>query len=568
MVSSGRLGLGHGVDEGDQLVVGREREAVGVHLAQLGQALVPQLGVPGVVVAVGAEAQLHVELGHGGHPAAEHLEQAHLDPLVVADPAGRLLHAEDARAAPGGPTARRAPAASSDQPTLDPPVCAENGRYRGTASRALTLRSSHSGGDLAKDDGDEDEAGAGELDGGEGVAGDGGERAPRTPVRRGAARPPAPAGPSAGRSPGARRRARWRRARWRRRRPGRRRGSRSRRARSPGSAQPAPTTVTCTAARRMGSCRWAVSPRITTWPAKAIAQPEGEQLALAEAARCPAAARVGEEDEADHRDGDAGEGHRVGSPAEEDEPEERHEHDQEVGDERRGGRARVLEADGLQHVAEQQGDPGHGAVAHARAGLAGRRRAIEPQDGGGDEEADGEERDRLHPLDRALHGDERAPEADRRDHEGEVAAAFVEQSGARPTVWRRSCASVQSTATLSSKGVPEAGDRARSRPRRRRRVRRAPTSRRSPTEPARAGSRGGGRRRSRPRVDPSDAADAPGAPPAAGPRAVGRGGGDAGADPRPARADGGDRRGAHRSDLARSRPSSSRCPSSRCCAAG
>ena len=75
---------------------GRDAEAVGVHLAQLGQALVPQLGVPGVVVAVGAEAHLDVELGHGGDPAAERLEQAHLDPLVVTDAAGRLLHVEEA----------------------------------------------------------------------------------------------------------------------------------------------------------------------------------------------------------------------------------------------------------------------------------------------------------------------------------------------------------------------------------------------------------------------------------------------------------------------------------------
>ena len=92
----GRFGLGHGVDEGHDLVVGRLGEAVGVHLPQLGQALVPQLGVPGVVVAVGAEAHLHVELGHGGHPAAERLEQLHLDPLVVADPAGRFLDVERA----------------------------------------------------------------------------------------------------------------------------------------------------------------------------------------------------------------------------------------------------------------------------------------------------------------------------------------------------------------------------------------------------------------------------------------------------------------------------------------
>ena len=92
----GRLGLGHGVDEGDHLVVGRQREPVGVHLPQLGQPLVPQLGMPRVVVAVGAEPHLDVELGHGGHPAAQHLEEPHLDPLVVADPARRLLDGENA----------------------------------------------------------------------------------------------------------------------------------------------------------------------------------------------------------------------------------------------------------------------------------------------------------------------------------------------------------------------------------------------------------------------------------------------------------------------------------------
>ena len=74
---------------------GGHGQPVGVHLAQLGQPLVPQLGVPGVVVAVGAETHLHVELGHGGDPAAERLEQLHLDPLVVADAPSGLLDGEE-----------------------------------------------------------------------------------------------------------------------------------------------------------------------------------------------------------------------------------------------------------------------------------------------------------------------------------------------------------------------------------------------------------------------------------------------------------------------------------------
>ena len=91
----GRLGLAHGVDELDHRVVRGLREPLGVHLAQLGETLVPQLGVPGVVVALPAEDELHVELGDGGDPAAERLEEAHLDPLVVADAAGGLDDAEE-----------------------------------------------------------------------------------------------------------------------------------------------------------------------------------------------------------------------------------------------------------------------------------------------------------------------------------------------------------------------------------------------------------------------------------------------------------------------------------------
>ena len=101
-------------------VVGRLGEPIGVHLAQLGQPLVPQLGVPGVLVAVGAEAHLHVELGHRGDPAAERLEQLHLGPLVVADATCRLLDVERARAARAGPTARTVPSACADRPRVPP----------------------------------------------------------------------------------------------------------------------------------------------------------------------------------------------------------------------------------------------------------------------------------------------------------------------------------------------------------------------------------------------------------------------------------------------------------------
>src|SRR5207248_3016275 len=57
---------------------------------------VPQLAVPRVLVAVRAEAHLHVQFGDGGDPTAECLEEPHLDPLVVADPASRLLDVEGA----------------------------------------------------------------------------------------------------------------------------------------------------------------------------------------------------------------------------------------------------------------------------------------------------------------------------------------------------------------------------------------------------------------------------------------------------------------------------------------
>ena len=86
---------------------GGTRQAIVVHLAQLGQPLVPQLGVPGVVIGVAAEHHLHVELGNGRDPAAEHLEQAHLGPLVVADAARRLLDGEQAGQLPAVPGRER-----------------------------------------------------------------------------------------------------------------------------------------------------------------------------------------------------------------------------------------------------------------------------------------------------------------------------------------------------------------------------------------------------------------------------------------------------------------------------
>src|SRR5438270_5257964 len=92
-----RLRRGHRLHELHHGVVRRLGEAVGVHLAELRKALVPEVGVPRVLVAVRAETDLDVHLGDGRHPSAEGLEEAHLHPLVVADAASRLLHAEQPR---------------------------------------------------------------------------------------------------------------------------------------------------------------------------------------------------------------------------------------------------------------------------------------------------------------------------------------------------------------------------------------------------------------------------------------------------------------------------------------
>ena len=108
------LRLGHRLDESLHRVVGRHGQPLGLHLAQFGQALVPQVGVPRVVVAVRAEAHLHVELGDRGDPAAERLEQLHLGPLVVTDPARRLDDVERTRAVRAGPTVRTAPSCRTD----------------------------------------------------------------------------------------------------------------------------------------------------------------------------------------------------------------------------------------------------------------------------------------------------------------------------------------------------------------------------------------------------------------------------------------------------------------------
>ena len=103
-----------GVDEGHQLVVRRDREALGVHLPQLRLALVPQLGVPGVVVAVGAEPE--PRRARGRWPScAQHLEQAHLDPPSICRQAGCLLDPEDPRAHTPIPRRERR-SASLDQP--------------------------------------------------------------------------------------------------------------------------------------------------------------------------------------------------------------------------------------------------------------------------------------------------------------------------------------------------------------------------------------------------------------------------------------------------------------------
>src|SRR5690606_28382078 len=68
-----------------------------------GEALVEQLRVPGVVVAVRPEARLHVDLGRRCDPPADHLEQAHLEPRVVAEATCSGLGVEDARDLPPVP---------------------------------------------------------------------------------------------------------------------------------------------------------------------------------------------------------------------------------------------------------------------------------------------------------------------------------------------------------------------------------------------------------------------------------------------------------------------------------
>ena len=65
----------------------------------------PLLGVPGVVVAVGTQHELDVELGHRRHPSAHYFEQPHLHPPVGAGQAevdiARAAHTTVVVEAPG-----------------------------------------------------------------------------------------------------------------------------------------------------------------------------------------------------------------------------------------------------------------------------------------------------------------------------------------------------------------------------------------------------------------------------------------------------------------------------------
>ena len=242
-------------------------------------------------------------------------------------------------------------------------------------------------------------------------------------------------------------------------------------------------------------------------------------------------------------------------PAEQHEPEDRHEHDEQVGDERRGRRARVLEADGLQHVAEQQGGAGHRAVAQPRAGCDGRRRAIS-------QSAAAAMRKRTA---RNGIGSTRstAPCTTMNVLPKQIAATTSATSPRRG--WSRRPSTADSVVAelcrravdghpLLEGGGDRPGDRARPRPRRprcRRAPLRAPAAgraappRRRPRRSRRTASLGWIRRMLPVLLRP---------PPAARARAVGGRGRDAGADPRPAGADGGDRPGAHRADLRASTP--------------
>jgi hypothetical protein len=107
---------------------------------------------------------------------------------------------------------------------------------------------------------------------------------------------------------------------------------------------------------------------------------------------------------------------------------ERHEHDEHVGDEGGRGRRRVLQAHGLEHVpGEEQhsgDDPvselGRGGPAHSVVpGLPPRRPAMrdDAEHGRPDQEANRKERQRVDPLDRLLDHDEGRAEEERRHHQ-------------------------------------------------------------------------------------------------------------------------------------------------------
>ena len=93
----GSLRLGHCLNESFHRLVGGHGQPLGLHLAQLGKALVPEVGVPCVVIAVRSETHLDVELGHGGNPATQRLEQLHFGPLVIANATSGFGHVETAR---------------------------------------------------------------------------------------------------------------------------------------------------------------------------------------------------------------------------------------------------------------------------------------------------------------------------------------------------------------------------------------------------------------------------------------------------------------------------------------
>ncbi len=87
----------------------------------------PELRVPGVVVAVAPEQDLGPGLGHDRDPGAEDLEKPLLDPAVRGDPAERFVELDHAAmlatATRGGqtpPTDRGCPPRPSSSPSWSP----------------------------------------------------------------------------------------------------------------------------------------------------------------------------------------------------------------------------------------------------------------------------------------------------------------------------------------------------------------------------------------------------------------------------------------------------------------